>query len=310
MPGYAKNETGACAPTSTRCSSPASWSRRSLAEVGQALDRAAGRRRARGAPGTCRTADARRARPRCGRPPRRPALAQRARRASGSRHARPRAAAPRPRRPRLRRPARRAAGARRQRRAGASAPRRRRPAGSASRSDPAARARRRPRRRRPRRRRRRCVDVRTHAEPTPRERLDVRRRAARRTACDRSAWSPTTLTIGVRARRALCRLASPLASPGPRCSSVAAGLSGHAPVAVGRAGHDALEQAQHRAHLRHAVERGDEVHLGRAGVREADVDAAGDQRADQGLRAVHHVPLPLSRAARRGSGCPSDRRRA
>ena len=37
------------------------------------------------------------------------------------------------------------------------------------------------------------------------------------------AWSPTMLTIGVRARRALCRLASPLPRPGPRCSSVAAG---------------------------------------------------------------------------------------
>ena len=37
------------------------------------------------------------------------------------------------------------------------------------------------------------------------------------------AWSPTTVTSGVPARRALCRLASPLARPGPRCSSVAAG---------------------------------------------------------------------------------------
>ena len=37
------------------------------------------------------------------------------------------------------------------------------------------------------------------------------------------AWSPTTLTTGVRARRALCRLASPLPSPGPRCRSVTAG---------------------------------------------------------------------------------------
>src|SRR5450759_1660727 len=37
------------------------------------------------------------------------------------------------------------------------------------------------------------------------------------------AWSPTRLTTGVPARRALCRLASPLANPGPRCSSVAAG---------------------------------------------------------------------------------------
>ena len=37
------------------------------------------------------------------------------------------------------------------------------------------------------------------------------------------AWSPTTLTTGVRARRALWRLAMPLPSPGPRCSKVAAG---------------------------------------------------------------------------------------
>src|SRR5215203_1388000 len=33
------------------------------------------------------------------------------------------------------------------------------------------------------------------------------------------------LTIGVLARRALCTLASPLASPGPRCRRVEAGLS-------------------------------------------------------------------------------------
>ena len=38
------------------------------------------------------------------------------------------------------------------------------------------------------------------------------------------AWSPMTLTTGERARRALCRLARPLARPGPRCSSVTAGL--------------------------------------------------------------------------------------
>ena len=47
--------------------------------------------------------------------------------------------------------------------------------------------------------------------------------AARRSCLWYVAWSPTMLTIGVRARRALCRLARPLPSPGPRCSSVAAG---------------------------------------------------------------------------------------
>ena len=81
------------------------------------------------------------------------------------------------------------------------------------------------------------------------------------------------LTTGVRARRALCRLARPLPRPGPRCSSVGRRPAGHARVAVGRAGGDALEQREHRAHLGHVVERGDEVHLGRAGVGEAHVDA-------------------------------------
>ena len=39
------------------------------------------------------------------------------------------------------------------------------------------------------------------------------------------AWSPTMLTSGTFARRALWRFASPLPRPEPRCSSVAAGLS-------------------------------------------------------------------------------------
>ena len=39
------------------------------------------------------------------------------------------------------------------------------------------------------------------------------------------AWSPTTFTIGLRARRALCRFAMPFAKPGPRCRSVSAGRS-------------------------------------------------------------------------------------
>jgi len=61
---------------------------------------------------------------------------------------------------------------------------------------------------------------------------------------------------------------------------------GHPPVAIGRAGGDALEQREHRPHARLVVERGDEVHLGRARVREADVDPGVDQGADQGVRAV------------------------
>ena len=38
-----------------------------------------------------------------------------------------------------------------------------------------------------------------------------------------TAWSPTRLTSGVRALYALCRFANAFPSPGPRCSSVAAG---------------------------------------------------------------------------------------
>ena len=54
----------------------------------------------------------------------------------------------------------------------------------------------------------------------------------------------------------------------------AAGSLGHAPVAVGAAGDHVLLQAEHAAHPRDAVQRGDEVHLARAGVGEADLDAA------------------------------------
>ena len=43
-------------------------------------------------------------------------------------------------------------------------------------------------------------------------------------------------------------------------------FAGHAGVAVGGAGHHALEQAQDAVHAGNPVERGDEVHLRRAGI--------------------------------------------
>ncbi len=64
-------------------------------------------------------------------------------------------------------------------------------------------------------------------------------------------------------------------------------LARHPRIAVGRAGHHALEQAQHAAHAGDAVERGDEMHLRRAGIGEARVDAAGEQGGDEGFGAVH-----------------------
>ena len=48
------------------------------------------------------------------------------------------------------------------------------------------------------------------------------------------------------------------------------GDAGHAGIPVGRAGHDALEQAEHAAHQPGAPERVDELHFRGAGVREAD----------------------------------------
>jgi hypothetical protein len=64
--------------------------------------------------------------------------------------------------------------------------------------------------------------------------------------------------------------------------------AGHACIAVRGAGGHALEQAQHGAHLRRAVERGDEVHLRSAGIAETDGDPGVDKCAHQGLGAVGH----------------------
>ena len=55
----------------------------------------------------------------------------------------------------------------------------------------------------------------------------------------------------------------------------------HPRVPVRGAGHHALEQAEHAAHLRDRVKRGDEVHLRGARVAEAHVHAAVHERAKQ-----------------------------
>ena len=77
-------------------------------------------------------------------------------------------------------------------------------------------------------------------------------------------------------------------------------------VAVGRAGGDALEEGEHAAHGRHPVEGGDEVHLGGAGVGEADVDARADERAEEGVRTVHRSPpVPPAPPATASPGPPA-----
>ena len=66
----------------------------------------------------------------------------------------------------------------------------------------------------------RCGPSRRRRAPSPR----YRRSAARRAGGDRSPGRRRSSPSAVLARRALCRLARPLARPGPQCSSVAAGL--------------------------------------------------------------------------------------
>jgi len=70
------------------------------------------------------------------------------------------------------------------------------------------------------------------------------------------------------------------------------GAAGHAGVAVGGAGGHALEQREHAAHLGDLVERADEVHLGGAGVGEADGDPRVDEGLDERACTVHRADSP------------------
>src|SRR5215210_189682 len=104
------------------------------------------------------------------------------------------------------------------------------------------------------------------------------------------------LTMGVLARRALCTLASPLASPVPEVQKGRGRPIGHAPVAVGRARRNTLEQPQHATHPPDPVERPDKVHLRGARVGEADLNPRACQRLDQAFFSVHLlVPSPRPR---------------
>ena len=78
-----------------------------------------------------------------------------------------------------------------------------------------------------------------------------------------------------------------IGQPGPEVQQCCGGLAGHAVVAVRGAGDHAFEQAQLAAHALHLVQRCDEGHLGRAGIGEADLDLAGNQRANQAFGSDH-----------------------
>jgi hypothetical protein len=85
---------------------------------------------------------------------------------------------------------------------------------------------------------------------------------------------------------------------------------GHPPVSVGGAGRPALEQAQDAARLGPAVHGGDEVHLGRARIGEAELHAAAREGREDRLGAArrgHRTPPFTGRAAGPGAaGRPGD----
>ena len=98
-----------------------------------------------------------------------------------------------------------------------------------------------------------------------------------------------------RRRRAACvvQIGKAVGEAGAEMQQRHGGLAGDPAVAVGGAGRNALEQAQHAAQTRIGVERADQMHLGGAGIGEADLDAAIDQRLRERLRAVHiRAPSP------------------
>ena len=70
---------------------------------------------------------------------------------------------------------------------------------------------------------------------------------------------------------------------------------GHAAIAVRSPRAHAFEKPEHRAYP-DGVERRDEVHLGRAGVREAELNARPLERANQRLGAIHS-PLLMRQSA-------------
>ena len=74
----------------------------------------------------------------------------------------------------------------------------------------------------------------------------------------------------------------------------------HARIAIGRAGDDTLEHAEHAAHARLAIKRRDEMHLRCAGIGETHIDAASQQRVAQGIGAIHERVFPDGELVRMG----------
>ena len=83
-----------------------------------------------------------------------------------------------------------------------------------------------------------------------------------------------------------------IAEPGAKMQQCRCRLSRHSRVAVCRAGHHALEQAQQAIHAIDLVQGGDEMHLRCAGVCETDIHATIDQCPYQAFGTIHSTFLP------------------
>jgi hypothetical protein len=97
----------------------------------------------------------------------------------------------------------------------------------------------------------------------------------------------------------------PVGQPRPQMQQGRRRPVAHPVVPVGRPGHHPLEQPQDAAHPLDPIERRHKVHLRRARIGEAHIDATPDQRPYQTLRTVHHI-----HSARRNPGPPHPAGRA
>jgi hypothetical protein len=75
--------------------------------------------------------------------------------------------------------------------------------------------------------------------------------------------------------------------PGPEVQQRRCRSALHAEIAVRGTRHHAFEQAEHAAHAFDPVKGSDKMHLGGAGVGEADVNAARNQGPQQTFRTIH-----------------------
>ena len=81
---------------------------------------------------------------------------------------------------------------------------------------------------------------------------------------------------------------------------------GHACIAIRCTGHDPFEQPQDRAHVGLAVDCGDQLHLGRAGIGETHFDPRRGERADKSLRPVDGTAIIIGIEHHASSSCRLD----